>query len=162
MCFLSTVSTVSSLDKWLSCAFCSVLGGRGNWGAKVDREVVKLQQENKRQRQDREGDREERQRVEEVVNNLWQAVDCGKGVADVRCSRSQHIGMMGTLATTILASPLIPPTPPHTHTCTQTSSTLAQHKHHIGCLLPVWICTTKVSREHQPVSGYAVSLPIEP
>ena len=45
----------------------------------MDREVVKLQQENKRQRQDREGDREERQRVEEVVNNLWQAVDGGKG-----------------------------------------------------------------------------------
>ena len=109
----------------------------------MDREVVKLQQENKRQRQDREGDREERQRVEEVVNNLWQAVAGGKGVADVRCSRSQHIGMMGTLATTILASPLIPPTP-HTHTHMYTD------KQHTGTTqAPYWLPITRLDLHHK-------------
>ena len=159
------LSTVSSLDKWLSCAFCSVLGGdggTGGWtGVKVDGEVVKLQQENKRQRQDREGDREERQRVGEVVNNLWQAVDCGKGG---RCEVQPVPAYWDDGHASNHYTGIAPDTshPTHTRRCTQTSSTLAQHKHHIGCLLPVWICTTKVSREHQPVSGYAVSLPIEP
>ena len=53
-------------------------------------------------------------------------------VADVRCSRSQHIGMMGTLATTIL--PLIPPTP-HTHTHVHRQ---AAHWHNTSTILAAY------------------------
>ena len=50
----------------------------------------------------------------------------------MRCSRSQHIGMMGTLATTIL--PLIPPTP-HTHTHVHRQ---AAHWHNTSTILAAY------------------------